>query len=120
VRVQRVASPLPLHHVDQLRTRAIRRDADRVDLLTRAIGPELLSSLAEEFNAIGQDVVVLHSCLADVAFAARAAEISPEDMLVAVRILSRTVFTLGTREADRVEEIWHATVRRLMSAYYAD
>ena len=93
-------------------------DAARVDRVTQALGAELFAGVIETFTAIGHDI---RSDLSPLDGAARKlceSGIGPEDMLIAFRILSRSLFLAGTTEADRVEMKWHSSVRQLMNAYY--
>lgn len=96
----------------------MQRDAERVDRFTKAIGPDLFACLVEEWTAIGHDAPVQSSCFVDLAVACRKADVPPEAMLVAVRVVSRTFFEPMTPEADRIEKAWHPAVRTMMNAYY--
>jgi hypothetical protein len=96
----------------------MQRDAKRVDRFAKALTPELFACLIEEWTAIGQDRPVPTTCFADVAIACRKADVPPEAMLVAIRVMTRSFFESGTPESDRVENAWHSAVRIMMDAYY--
>ena len=98
----------------------MQRDAERVDRFTKTIGPDLFACLSEEWLAIGGDAPVQESCFPEVAIVCRKADLPPEAMLVAVRILSRSFFPSGTLESDRVEKAWHRSVQVMMTAYYSE
>ena len=96
----------------------MQRDAKRVDRFTKALTPDLFASLVEEWTAIGQDRPVQATCFADVAIACRKADVPPEAMLVAIRVMNRSFFEDGSPESTRVENAWHSAVRIMMDAYY--
>jgi hypothetical protein len=96
----------------------MQRDAKRVDRFSKALSPELFSTLVEEWTAIGHDRPVQATCFADVAIACRKADVPPEAMLVAIRVMNRSFFEHGTPESERVDNAWHSAVRIMMDAYY--
>lgn len=96
----------------------MQRDAERVDRLTTTIGGDLFAALVEELTAIGHAVSIDRACLEEVAQACRRGGMPPEDMLIAVRHVSRSLFARSSAQGMRVEDAWHPAVRRLMNAYY--
>src|SRR4051812_21609868 len=96
----------------------MKRESRRIDRFASAIGPERLSTLLDEWIAIGNGRPPLHSCFDDVAMAARWAGVTPEVMLVAMRFLARSAFREGTAERERIDHAWQPSVRILINAFY--
>ena|SRR5689334_6360734 len=96
----------------------MQRDAERVDRFSRAVGPEMCSTLTGEWEAIASAQPIQHSFFRDIATACRRANVPPEAMLVAVRTLSRALFDHATPEAQRIETAWNDVVRTMMDGYY--
>jgi hypothetical protein len=96
----------------------MQREAKQLDRFAKAVPPKLLASLVEAWAAIGQDRPVQATCLANVAIACRKADVPPEAMLVAIRVMNRSLFASGTPENNRIENAWHSAVRIMMDAYY--
>lgn len=97
----------------------MQRDRERVERLSKALGPELLTDLVEEISAISQNVARPPVVLGVVGKRASDAGIPPEDLLIATRELSHDVVKRGTEEHRRLEYYWHQAVRALISAYYS-
>src|SRR6188508_2068170 len=96
----------------------MQRDAERVDRFTKAVGPELFTSLTEAWTAIAMDQPIQRSFFVDIASACRRANVPPEAMLVAVRTLGRALFHHTTPEGERVDRAWNQVVRIMMDGYY--
>lgn len=96
------------------------RDAERTDRLTQAIGPELFASYVESVAAIGNGAEGHDPAPVLAAIAKQAAKsgIAPEEMLIAMRTISRSLFDRATVQADRVTAVWEQHVRTMMAAYF--
>ena len=97
------------------------RDAERVDRLVQTIGSDLFTDLVHAVTVIGADTDAQprESTFMQVAQAAREAGLPPEDLLVAARAVSRSVFKASTPEAKRVDDEWLKAVRSMMAEYFA-
>jgi hypothetical protein len=97
----------------------MQRDRERVERLSQALGPDLLTEFVEEFSAISHDVERPHDVLSEVGKRASNAGIAPEDLLVATRELTRGITVAGSREEERLQQGWHRAVKRLIAGYYS-
>jgi hypothetical protein len=96
-------------------------DAQRIDRMTSALKPDLFAALIDALMAVarGEPTPTLNETLTAVAREAHRIGMSPEDTLVAVRSIGRSLFAPGTTGADRLEARWLENVRVLMQAYFA-
>jgi hypothetical protein len=97
----------------------MQRDRERVERLSQALGPDLLTDFVEEFSAISQNVSRPRDVLREVGKRASNAGIPPEDLLIATKELTRDIARYGTAEQQRLEHRWHEAVRKLIAGYYS-
>ena len=96
----------------------MQRDVERVERVSKAVGPELLDCLAQEWTTSGFNAENQRPYLEQFAIACRKANMPPEAMLTGLRVLSRPFFAIPDTDTQATEEAWFATVKVTIDAYY--